>query len=336
MQTNHFRLKYLFNFIQQHNSPLAEKCLAEIGLSKTDLQPDRGTNSTQKEAKFLKLAFDTLGDPTIGAQAGLAYHKAPTLPGYIARHSKDIAAAIINSARYYSTADKGYSYSLRLSGNSSSFELETLDESLTKYYRHKEFMLYSALGYLRSITQNKFFPLEMRFGHEQRSDVKKFGHLAGCSVKFGCEKTEMILSNSTLKVAIPTYDLSLRKHLTEYGERLLKDIPSRQPSLSVRVEGILVKGLPDQLVPSDEVAASLGLSSRTMARRLSDENTTFRVIVDDLRFDLAKSYLGDGINITEVAYLLAYADSAAFSSAFKRWAGMSPSVYQRTNLASRA
>ncbi len=329
MQANNFRLKHIFEYVQRQDRPLANKCLAEVGLSKADLHSDKVVIDTIKEAQFLRLAFHELGDPTIGAKVGLKYFSSATLPGYIARYSENTAAAIETSARFYSQTDTYYRYSLRRSGNAAAFEIEAADARVAKYHRHNEFLLYGSLTYLRSITESNFFPLEMRFAHEHRSEVKSFARLAGCSVKFGCEKTEMILSNSTLQIPIPTYDPRLRKHLTEYGERLRQEAPEELPSLQALIEGVLTKGLPNRLEPSDEVAASLGLSSRTMARRLTEEGTTFRTIVDDLRFELAKSYLKDKISVTEIAYLLGYSDTAAFSSAFKRWSGEAPSGYQK-------
>ena len=72
------------------------------------------------------------------------------------------------------------------------------------------------------------------------------------------------------------------------------------------------------------------MSRRTLTRKLKDEQTTFREIVDTLRYDLSKSYLSDGLSVGEIAYYLGYADHAAFSTAFKRWSGKSPRGYQDT------
>jgi AraC-like DNA-binding protein len=74
------------------------------------------------------------------------------------------------------------------------------------------------------------------------------------------------------------------------------------------------------------IAAHLGLSDRTLTRRLSGLGTSFDGILDRLRHQLALKYVtGSDLSLTEVAFLLGYANQPAFSLAFKRWTGRPPS-----------
>lgn len=71
------------------------------------------------------------------------------------------------------------------------------------------------------------------------------------------------------------------------------------------------------------------MSARTLARRLDDEGTSFSKLLDDLRRELAVSHLRDrDISVSEVAFLLGFADANAFSRAFKRWTGAPPSRFK--------
>ena len=70
------------------------------------------------------------------------------------------------------------------------------------------------------------------------------------------------------------------------------------------------------------------MSRRTLTRHLRQEKTSFREVLEQVRFDLAKTYLKDGLSITDTAYLLGYGDHAAFSTAFRRWSGQSPRAYR--------
>jgi AraC-like DNA-binding protein len=75
-----------------------------------------------------------------------------------------------------------------------------------------------------------------------------------------------------------------------------------------------------------QVARETGLSRDTLYRRLKAEGTTFARLLDELRHRLAVDYLGAGrVSVNETAYLLGFSDPAAFSRAFKRWTGQSPS-----------
>ena len=73
------------------------------------------------------------------------------------------------------------------------------------------------------------------------------------------------------------------------------------------------------------------MSQRTFARRLADEGLTFSQLLDRLRLDLARRYLvSEELSISKVAWLLGYKEVGAFSHAFRRWTGKSPSEVART------
>jgi AraC-like DNA-binding protein len=74
-------------------------------------------------------------------------------------------------------------------------------------------------------------------------------------------------------------------------------------------------------------ARGLGVSTRTMQRRLAAEGTSFAAVVDALRRELACTYLDRRVPIPEIAALLGYADGTAFHHAFRRWTGSTPLAY---------
>jgi len=94
----------------------------------------------------------------------------------------------------------------------------------------------------------------------------------------------------------------------------------------------IVRRLPLGDVSIEAVAADINSSKRTLQRRLQARSTRFQQVVADLRAELAGRYLADAdTSITEIAFMLGYSDQAAFSNAFKRRNGMSPSNYRRRN-----
>ena len=91
------------------------------------------------------------------------------------------------------------------------------------------------------------------------------------------------------------------------------------------VENAIVPLLPHAEVRIGEVARRLGLSQRTLARRLNEEGLTFSALLGRLRHDLADRYLADGdTSISQIAWLLGYQEVSAFSKAYKRWTGKAP------------
>jgi AraC-like DNA-binding protein len=80
-------------------------------------------------------------------------------------------------------------------------------------------------------------------------------------------------------------------------------------------------------VGMDAIAGKMGQSRATLFRKLKAEGVTFETVLDDLRRRLALHYLsGKKVSVNETAYLVGFSDPAAFSRAFKRWTGTSPSA----------
>jgi AraC-like DNA-binding protein len=106
-------------------------------------------------------------------------------------------------------------------------------------------------------------------------------------------------------------------------ERALQRLPPRTSAFEgVRATARAALASGDCTVAG--TARALGVSTRTLQRRLYAEGAAFGDIVDALRRELASAYLDRGIPIPEVASLLGYADRTAFHRAFRRWTGSSP------------
>ena len=102
--------------------------------------------------------------------------------------------------------------------------------------------------------------------------------------------------------------------------------PGDPNSLRRRVEAMLEPLLEHGDLSLDRLASELGMSRATLQRRLKTEGTSFEAILDGLRQRLARRYLRkENFSVKKTAYLLGFSDPAAFSRAFKRWTGQSPS-----------
>jgi len=92
-----------------------------------------------------------------------------------------------------------------------------------------------------------------------------------------------------------------------------------------RVKAAIIDHLPSGKVTHDKISDSLAISVRSLQRKLQQNGTTFRNVLDSTREDLAKQYVEDlGVDLTETAFLLGFSEHSAFSRAFKRWTGYSP------------
>jgi AraC-like DNA-binding protein len=97
-------------------------------------------------------------------------------------------------------------------------------------------------------------------------------------------------------------------------------------ALRTRVENAMSSMLPHGRVRAEDVARSLGMSKRTLARKLAAEGSSFNEILQDLRRDLAIRYLDDRkLHVSKIAWLLGFHEVSAFTHAFRRWTGKRPS-----------
>ena len=95
--------------------------------------------------------------------------------------------------------------------------------------------------------------------------------------------------------------------------------------------------LPSGRVTEEDLANSLNMSKRTLHRKLRDQGTTFRSLLTQVRKDLARFYIQNlDYSITEIAFLLGYADIRAFSRAFKSWFGQTPTELRTQTVAAEA
>jgi AraC-like DNA-binding protein len=127
------------------------------------------------------------------------------------------------------------------------------------------------------------------------------------------------------KRQIVSADPHLNKLLSKYCDEVLaaRKVPSGP--LRINVENLIATLLPHGQARRDVVAQKLGLSPRTLGRKLSADGISFARILEELRFGLAKRYLPERVlSISRIAWLLGYTDVSAFSHAFRRWAGRAP------------
>ena len=192
--------------------------------------------------------------------------------------------------------------------------------------RHQiEFWLTSFVRLCRQLTNRRLVPSRVRVMHrgsKTPSDLKSF---LGCDVEFGSNVDEVVFPGTIISTPIVGADSYLNEILIEYCEEALARRELGRDTLRPKLENAIAPLLPHGKAHVDEIARELGMSRRTLARRLSSEGLTFSGILDDLRTNLAKRYLRDeGLVISEISWLLGYSEVSAFTHAFKRWTGKTP------------
>jgi AraC-like DNA-binding protein len=168
--------------------------------------------------------------------------------------------------------------------------------------------------------------LEVRFRHPRGGPATEYERVLRCPVRFRQHETGVLVGRDDL--AHP-----LRTANPEAAEALAAGLAQRpaEPGapvavrLATAVEGALARG---KRTDRETVARSLGMSGKTLARRLATEGCLFRDVVDEVRRVLAERLLGQELDLTEVAGQVGFADPGAFGKAFRRWFGEPPSAFR--------
>jgi len=165
----------------------------------------------------------------------------------------------------------------------------------------------------------------VRLVHARQTTPRELAPFLGRDIRFGASVDEISFSAPIGSARVIGADPYLNKHLIAYYEDALARRRVSRGSFRAQVENAVVPLLPHAEVRIGEIARRLGLSQRTLARRLNDEGLSFSALLAGLRHDLADRYLADGdTSISQIAWLLGYQEVSAFSKAYKRWSGKAP------------
>jgi AraC-like DNA-binding protein len=147
-------------------------------------------------------------------------------------------------------------------------------------------------------------------------------------VDFNAPQTQWVFRPGAAGMILPLSDKILWGHYKARCDRRLRRIKSRT-LISERLSSILTAA-PGRYSSAAEAAESLGLSERTLHRRLAEEGTRFSKLLDDARFKRSCQLLTDrSRSIEDVAFEVGFAEPSSFSRAFRRWCGMGSTEYRR-------
>jgi AraC-like DNA-binding protein len=171
---------------------------------------------------------------------------------------------------------------------------------------------------------------EVWFAHERPENPQAYACVFGKTpVRFGKPFDGIVLAASGLHSPLPRADPKLHRLLSRYAENELSRLAISRPFTN-RVRRLVHDGLESGRTSAEEIARQLGLTRRTLTRRLDDEGTTFTILANQVRVDLSRHYLALGdLSVEEIAGLVGFSEPAAFYRAFKRWSGLTPSRYRR-------
>ena len=243
---------------------------------------------------------------------------------YVAASSETLGDALQRVARYSSIANEGIALRY-VDGKHVRIELHYVGISRHLDRQQIEFFAAWLIRLCRQLTGIRLVPTSVRFAHRRDGKYPELIEFFGDQLEFGATVDDVSFDPSIKTMPIASTDRYLNKFLIKFCEEALSRRSARPSSLRTTVENAIVPLLPHGLVSFEEIARRLGMSRRTLARRLSSEGLTFSDVLQDLKVHLAKHYLADRtLSISQIAWLLGYQEVSSFTHAFKRWTDKTP------------
>ena len=193
-----------------------------------------------------------------------------------------------------------------------------------------EFALAAALKLARDSTGHQIIPQQVSFAHPAPPDASEHRRFFRGPVRFSAGSTAMILSAVDAARPMLGADEALSSVVRRRLEKALveRELQEAGP-FSGRVRRLMVEHLGGTTLTPSTVARALTISERTLSRRLADEGTSFRGILDDVRREFACALLQDrSLSVGDIAFFLQYSEPAAFHRSFRRWTGKTPLAFR--------
>jgi AraC-like DNA-binding protein len=260
----------------------------------------------------------------------------------VARHIRPSTFHVVGYAMACSStlkrAAERFAHSARLISDAALVEFTPVDDSFRlsvdlntngrqPIYQTIDTMLAGFLMLCEWIAAAPVVPLEVTFRHPQPADDRAYRDVFRCKIRYAQPGNSILFRAKDLERPVPSANEELAMILDEMTSKYLALRFSSR--FSGKVREALIRQFPNGEPTKTETARLLNMTSRTLLRRLREENTTFQEVSDHLREELAYDYLvREDCNIEKIAAMLGFSSSSTFSRAFVRWTGQRPSDWR--------
>lgn len=300
-----------------------EALMRRAGLSGSVLQdPDRRIPMS-KTAALWRALIAAAPDVPLGLRMGAGRKlREAGLVGYVMRHSVTLRQAMERFARYARIVSEAQRAELRDEAEDTRLLLE--GHPVLDAMRHPaDARLAWTLSAAREMTGLAVAPVEACFPYGAPEDLVEQRRFFRCPLRFG-ERAALVFRRQDLDLAVVGSDEALGRYLERLAEDALRSLGS-EGSFSDRLRRTIWADLPGGPPTLRRAAERLGMSMRTLQRRLAAEETSYAGALDAIRRDMAQRLLRERhLAVYEVAFLLGYSEPSAFVRAFRRWTGTTP------------
>lgn len=307
----------------------ANALFAEAGLNPGMLRDAVARYPVDRMRKLWQLAQHNTDD-SFGVAAGNRW-TATTFHalGFARLASTSLGEALYRFSRYGQIVNDGLSYALKAEGPRYRFAISSQQSDAlgSGPAASIDAGIVALMKMTRLLMGEDFHALEVYCPHPPNGAGLLLEQCTQCPVQYGGDRIEMVLDRHDVERLQATGN----PELSRLNEQILNQHISKLSghNIQARVESAIISLLPSGQIQEHMVADKLNLSGRTLQRRLAEQGTSFKHLLQTTRKALAEQYIHDNsLALTEIAYLLGFSEQSNFTRAFRRWFGRTPSQYR--------
>jgi AraC-like DNA-binding protein len=306
-----------------------EDLYAAVALDPSVLQDPDNRIPFARLVQLYEKAAELTGDKDFGLHLGEHVDvKVFDIVGYSALNSATLGEAFDRVARYHSIWTDGAVFKVEVSKPTTAIIYRYVDGSIVKHRQDSEMTLASVASLCRVLVDRNWTPMSVEFKHSEPVDTSEHSRLFRCPVSFSAPLNKLVFDSKSLALPIEHADAGLCRMLDRHAVELLAKFPPRDTVID-NARTIITRELNGGNPSLERVAAQLGLSERTLQRKLQELGTSHNDLVEQIRRELAMRYLKEPeMAICEVAYLTGFSEPSSFHRAFKRWTGVTPKEFR--------
>lgn len=321
---------YFDNFVKSGIS--REVLLKKTGISPEILEKADARISLSKYHLLYKTAVELSKDPAFILKTAEQYE--PERFGILdnmLKCCKNLYEANHQRERFYRLM--ATQYQISFIRNDNEFSILFIPEDQQSYFPNSEEAL--SVEYIisyKKLTKKAIFPLEVHYTFPKPSYYEEYLRIFQCPVLFNQKQSRMIFDLAVEDIPIPTYNSYLHSFLTQHASEKLEKLNALlDNTLSNKVSKIIMEEMSKGEVSIEKVAERMFSTRKNIYVKLKEEGTSFSELLQNIRKELAKSYLDQSdLSITDIAYILGYSESSTFYRAFKKWYNQTPKDYRAT------
>lgn len=307
-----------------------QQCLRGTGILQSQLKDAERRISYQQELAFYRNLLELSGDPLIGLALGKAYlPQRYGIYGYTLLSAATLRHGLSFAADFSKLTFSHFNMDFSVTGKLAYFSFSdgpSMEPELLHLFCDREVV---ATEVACSAIIGRPLPVEQVYlvhdGHNRRQQYRDFFQ---CRVEFLAHHCGLAFKSALLDSPLPQSDAESSRYLRQQCQLLIAKMSHQSHFIDDVRQLILAR--PGYFPDIDYVAEKLQISTRTLRRRLKQEQGNYQAILNEVRYSLAKQYLGESrLPLEDISALLGYSDPGNFSHAFKRWSGMSPRQYRR-------